>query len=118
MSEISPDAGFPNYVPFEGRDKRRTPSYMQRHCIGLILQPVMRCTPENINYSASCALSKRARFYIKTRNTIQITDRSKFELWILKMTTYKLQNKGRRCRTQTQGHDYKKKTGVSCANLL
>jgi len=59
MGEIAPDAGFRNYVPFEGSDKRRTPSYMQRHCIGLILQPVVRFTPENINYSASCTLSKR-----------------------------------------------------------
>jgi hypothetical protein len=56
MGEIAPDAGFRNYVPFEGSDKRLTPSYIQRHCIRLILQPVMRFTPENIDYSASCIL--------------------------------------------------------------
>jgi hypothetical protein len=59
---------------------------MQGHFIGLILQPV-RFPPENIDYSASCALSKKALFYMKTKNTIQITDLSRFELWILKMTT-------------------------------
>jgi hypothetical protein len=123
MGEIVPDAGFRNCVPFEGSDKRRTPSYIQRHCTGFILQPVVRFTPEKINYSASCSLSKRTRFYVKTKNTIQITNLSKFELWILNMPTFKLQDKDWRCHTHTQGHDCKSQVSVAetcCAgcNLL
>jgi hypothetical protein len=64
MGEIAPDAGFRNYVPLEGSDKRLTPFYMQRLYIGLILQPVMRFTPENIDYSASRTLPKRACLYV------------------------------------------------------
>jgi hypothetical protein len=73
------------YSPSEGSDKRRTPYSMRRHFIGLFLQPV-GFPPENIDYSASCTLSKKACFYRTTKKTIKITDLSRFELWIHKMT--------------------------------
>jgi hypothetical protein len=54
--------------------------------IGLIPEPV-RFTPENTEYSASCALSKKACLYMKVKNTTQITYHSGLELRIFKITT-------------------------------
>jgi hypothetical protein len=47
----------------------------------------MMFAPENIAYSPSHALSKKACLDTKIKNTIQITYFSTFRLWILKMST-------------------------------
>ena len=67
MGELAPTAGSHNYVASECGDKRRAPSSVQRHFVGLIPQSV-RFTPENIDYSASCALSKKVRFYSRAQS--------------------------------------------------
>jgi hypothetical protein len=86
LGEIAQDAGFHNYASFEGSDKKRTPSPMKKHLIGHILQ-TGRFSLENIEYSVSFALSNKVNVNTKIENTKQITDLSRFHLWILKMTT-------------------------------
>ena len=59
---------------------------MKKHFTGHILQ-TWRSSLENIDYSVSFALSKKVHFYMKIKNTKQITDLSRLELLILKMTS-------------------------------
>jgi len=56
---------------------------MLKHFIEIILHP-WRFTLENIHYSASRALFKKALFCTKIINIIKIADISVFELWMLK----------------------------------
>jgi hypothetical protein len=112
MDEIAPGTRFRNYAPFEGSDKRRTPSSMLKHFIELILQPC-RFPPKNIDHSASRALFKKAGVYTKTTNIIQIPDLSMFELWILKSSKKELG-----AVAQVRSDTMTAKQDVGCANGL